>query len=76
VRSTLTEARPPTFGATIQPAEDGFWADGNPEAPPPRPSQASERVLGTGDRVPRQLFSGDAEFAPLYQDIADERLCA
>jgi methionine sulfoxide reductase catalytic subunit len=76
VRFTFTEARPPIFRETIQPAENGFRANVDPEVPHPRPSQASERVLGTGDRVPRQLFSGDAEFAPLYQDIADERLCA
>jgi sulfoxide reductase catalytic subunit YedY len=77
VRFTFTEARPQTFWETIQPAEYGFWANVNPEVPHPRWSQASERVLGTGERVPTRLFNGYAEFvAHLYQDLGDERLYA
>jgi hypothetical protein len=69
VRFTFTEARPPTFHGSIQPAENGFRANVDPEVPHPRPSQASERVLGTGDRVLAQLLDGDAELvAHPYQD--------
>ena len=77
VRFTFTETRPRTFWETIQPAEYGFWANVNPQAPHARWSQASERVLGTGERVPTQLFNGYAEFvAHLYQGLESERLFA
>jgi methionine sulfoxide reductase catalytic subunit len=77
VRFTFTEARPQTFWETIQPAEYGFWANVNPEVPHPRWSQASERVLGSGEQVPTQLFNGYAAFvAHLYQGLERERLYA
>jgi methionine sulfoxide reductase catalytic subunit len=77
VRFTFTEARPQTFWETIQPAEYGFWANVNPEVPHPRWSQASERVLGSGEQVPTQLFNGYAAFvAHLYQGLESERLYA
>jgi sulfoxide reductase catalytic subunit YedY len=61
----------------IQSAEYGFWANVNPEVAHPRWSQASERVLGTNERVPTLLFNGYAEFvAHLYEDLEDERLFA
>ena len=58
VRIRLTDARPPTFWSTLQPAEYGFWANVNPEVAHPRWSQATERLLGTGERVPTRLFNG------------------
>jgi methionine sulfoxide reductase catalytic subunit len=77
VRFNFTEIRPKTFWEIIQPTEYGFWANVNPEVPHPRWSQASERVLGTGERVPTQLFNGYAEFvAHLYDGLAGERLFA
>jgi methionine sulfoxide reductase catalytic subunit len=77
VRFTFTEARPHTFWETIQPAEYGFWANVNPAVPHPRWSQASERLLGTGERVPTQLFNGYPAFvAHLYQGLERERLYA
>jgi sulfoxide reductase catalytic subunit YedY len=77
VRFTFTESRPRTFWESIQPAEYGFWANVNPEVPHPRWSQASERLLGTGERVPTRLFNGYAEFvAHLYRDLEGERLYA
>jgi methionine sulfoxide reductase catalytic subunit len=77
VRFTFTEARPKTFWETIQAAEYGFWANVNPEVPHPRWSQASERVLGTDERVPTQLFNGYAEYvADLYRGLDGERLYA
>ncbi|WP_149535316.1 protein-methionine-sulfoxide reductase catalytic subunit MsrP [Siccirubricoccus phaeus] len=77
VRITLTAERPKSFWEAIQPQEYGFWANINPEVSHPRWSQASERVLGTGERVPTQLFNGYGEFvADLYAGLQQERLWA
>ncbi|MCO6415429.1 protein-methionine-sulfoxide reductase catalytic subunit MsrP [Siccirubricoccus sp. KC 17139] len=77
VRITLTAERPKSFWEAIQPQEYGFWANINPEVAHPRWSQASERVLGTGERVPTQLFNGYGEFvADLYTGLQRERLWA
>jgi len=75
VRFSFTDQRPKSFWEAVGPGEYGFWANVNPEVPHPRWSQASERVLGTGDRVETQLFNGYGEFvADLYTSIANERL--
>ena len=43
--------------------------------PHPRWSQASERVLGSGERVPTLLYNGYGEFvADLYKGLEGERL--
>ncbi len=77
VRFTFTDTRPKTFWEAIQPAEYGFWANVNPEVSHPRWSQATERVLGSGERVPTLLYNGYAEqVAHLYTDRQDERLFA
>ena len=55
--------------------EYGFWANVNPEVPHPRWSQATEELLGTGKRVPTQLYNGyAAEVAGLYTSLKGERL--
>ena len=75
VRFSFTDKRPLSFWEQIGPREYGFWANVNPEVPHPRWSQASERVLGTGDRVPTQLFNGYGEFvADLYTGMDGEKL--
>jgi len=75
VRVVLTDQRPKSFWEAIQPQEYGFWANVNPEVPHPRWSQASERVLGTGERVPTQIFNGYGEFVSgLYEGLKGERL--
>ena len=75
VRFTFTDQRPQTFWGEIAPREYGFWANVNPEVAHPRWSQASERVLGTGDRVDTQLFNGYGEFvADLYTGMENEKL--
>ena len=57
--------------------EYGFWANVNPQVPHPRWSQASEEVIGTGDRKPTLLFNGYGEFvAGLYKGLESERLWA
>ena len=74
-RISLVAERPKSFWEAIQPQEYGFWANINPEVAHPRWSQASERVLGTGERVPTQLFNGYGEFVSgLYSGLQRERL--
>jgi methionine sulfoxide reductase catalytic subunit len=77
VRVSFTDKQPVTFWQTVGSDEYGFWANVNPEVPHPRWSQATERVLGTDERVPTQLFNGYGEFvADLYKDLQKERLYA
>jgi sulfoxide reductase catalytic subunit YedY len=71
----FTKVQPTSFWEQIQPREYGFWANVNPKVPHPRWSQATERVLGTGKRVPTQLFNGYAEqVADLYKGMSGQRL--
>jgi sulfoxide reductase catalytic subunit YedY len=75
VKVSFTETRPETFWEAIQPSEYGFWANVNPQVPHPRWSQATERLLGTDDRVPTQLFNGyGAYVAGLYSNMKNEKL--
>ena len=75
VKITFTEERPVSFWEELGPKEYGFWANVNPEVAHPRWSQASERVLGTDDRIPTQLFNGyEEQVAHLYKDLQDEAL--
>ena len=57
-RFTFTDERPVSFWEELAPKEYGFWANVNPNVPHPRWSQATERLLGTGERVPTLLFNG------------------
>ncbi len=55
--------------------EYGFWANVNPDVPHRRWSQASERVLHTGERVPTLLYNGyGEEVAGLYSALKNEML--
>lgn len=75
VRFTFTDKRPVNFWESVQGAEYGFWANVNPEVPHPRWSQATERVLGSDERVPTRLFNGYGEFvADLYKGLEGEKL--
>lgn len=75
VRITLTDQRPATFWSTIAPDEYGFWANVNPAVPHPRWSQATERLLGSDERVPTQIYNGYGEWvASLYSGISGEQL--
>jgi sulfoxide reductase catalytic subunit YedY len=67
VRIELTEKQPATFWNTLAADEYDFWANVNPKVPHPRWSQATERLLDTGERRPTLLYNGYAEFvAHLY----------
>ncbi|MEX0923771.1 MAG: protein-methionine-sulfoxide reductase catalytic subunit MsrP [Rhodovibrionaceae bacterium] len=72
VRFEFTDQQPLSFWEEIAANEYGFWANVNPEVDHPRWSQASERVLGTDERVPTQLYNGYEEYvAELYKDMQD-----
>jgi sulfoxide reductase catalytic subunit YedY len=75
VRVSFVTERPIGFWEQLQPSEYGFWANVNPEVSHPRWSQAMERVLGTNESIPTQLFNGYGDFvANLYSGMDAEKL--
>lgn len=75
VRVSFVAERPVSFWEQLGPQEYGFWANVNPEVAHPRWSQASEEVLGTGERVPTLLYNGyGAQVADLYKGLESEKL--
>ena len=67
---TFMRERPVSFWEQLAPTEYGFWANVNPEVVHPRWSQATERVLHTGERVPTLLYNGYGEqVAGLYAEV-------
>ncbi len=75
VRISFTKERPVSFWEQIDGSEYGFWANVNPQVPHARWSQASERMLGTDERIPTQIYNGYGEWvAHLYKDIKGEAL--
>jgi sulfoxide reductase catalytic subunit YedY len=72
---SFVEKRPKGMWEAIQPAEYGFWANVNPKVPHPRWSQASEELIGLGERRPTLLFNGYGEYvAGIYKGLEGERL--
>jgi sulfoxide reductase catalytic subunit YedY len=77
VRFSFVEQRPKGMWEALQASEYGFWANVNPEVPHPRWSQASEEIIGTGERKPTLKFNGYGEYvADLYKGLESERLWA
>ena len=77
VRFTFTDTRPKGLWEALQASEYGFWANVNPEVPHPRWSQATEEIIGTGERRPTLLFNGYGDYvADLYKGLEKERLWA
>ncbi len=75
VKVTFTDQRPVGLWQAIAGNEYGFWANVNPKVPHPRWSQASEQVLGSGERIPTRLFNGYGEYvASLYAGLENEPL--
>jgi methionine sulfoxide reductase catalytic subunit len=71
----FTDKRPSTYWEALASNEYGFWANVNPQVPHPRWSQASERVLGSNERVPTQLYNGYGDYvASLYDGLKGEKL--
>ncbi|MGI9350815.1 MAG: protein-methionine-sulfoxide reductase catalytic subunit MsrP [Rhizobiaceae bacterium] len=72
---SFTKDRPVSFWEELGPKEYGFWANVNPEVDHPRWSQATERDLETGKRIPTQLYNGYGEqVASLYEGLEGESL--
>jgi len=71
VKIELLKTQPLTSWSNSAPQDYGFYANVNPDAPHPRWSQSSERVLGADFFTPRrktELFNGYAdEVASLYK---------
>ncbi|MDQ7063335.1 MAG: protein-methionine-sulfoxide reductase catalytic subunit MsrP [candidate division KSB1 bacterium] len=64
----FTRKQPRTFWNDLVPDEYDFWANVNPKVPHPRWSQATERDIGTGKRIPTRLYNGyEAFVAHLYR---------
>jgi len=77
VRFSFVEKQPVGLWERLQASEYGFWANVNPAVPHPRWSQATEEVIGTGERRPTLLFNGYGEYvADLYKGLEKERLWA
>ena len=75
VRFTFSDKKPKSFWEKVQGKEYGFWANVNPKVDHPRWSQATEKLLGTGKRVPTQLYNGYAEqVAGLYKGMEDQKI--
>ena len=75
VRFTFTAERPVSFWEEMNSREYGFWANVNPAVPHPRWSQATEKDLGTGKRIPTKIFNGYGEWvAALYEGNTDATL--
>src|SRR5215469_6299619 len=75
VRFEFTDKRPVSYWEQLQSSEYGFWANVNPEVPHPRWSQASERVLGTDQRVTTLIYNGYGDYvASLYDGLKGEKL--
>lgn len=67
-RIELTDTQPATFWNTLAPNEYDFPANVNPQVHHPRWSQASERLIDTGERRPTLLYNGYGDYvAPLYK---------
>ncbi|MEM6679720.1 MAG: protein-methionine-sulfoxide reductase catalytic subunit MsrP, partial [Pseudomonadota bacterium] len=72
VRVSFVEERPVSFWEELQYSEYGFWANVNPAVDHPRWSQATERVLGTNERIPTIRFNGYGEqVASLYDGLEE-----
>ncbi len=70
VKIELMAEMPVSSWMEAGPNEYGFYANVNPDVPHPRWSQATERVIGTGERRKTELFNGyQEEVAHLYEGM-------
>jgi sulfoxide reductase catalytic subunit YedY len=67
IKIELVNKQPSTFWETIAPEEYPFESNVNPKVDHPRWSQATERVLGSNDRLKTLLYNGYGSYvAQLY----------
>lgn len=70
VKFTFTDKPPVSFWEQLNEKEYGFWANVNPEIDHPRWSQATERMLGTDERIPTHIYNGyEEQVAGLYANM-------
>ena len=75
IKISFSDKQPVNFWQSIQSSEYGFWANVNPAVPHPRWSQASERLLGSDQMVPTQIYNGyGAYVAGLYTNLTGQKL--
>jgi sulfoxide reductase catalytic subunit YedY len=75
VSINFTDKQPVNSWQSTQPSEYGFWANVNPAVAHPRWSQATERLLGTDERVPTVIYNGyGAQVASLYAGMPTDKL--
>jgi sulfoxide reductase catalytic subunit YedY len=68
VKIELTATQPATLWESLAPDEYPFESNVNPAVPHPRWSQATERLIDSGDRVRTQVYNGYAkQVASLYK---------
>ena len=68
VRFEFTRTQPKNFWNVVVPDEYDFTANVNPRVPHPRWSQATERVVETGERIPTLPYNGYEKYvAHLYR---------
>lgn len=67
VKIELVDHQPKTFWNDLAPSEYSFLSNVDPEVPHPRWSQATERLIGSDERVDTRKFNGYGELvASLY----------
>ncbi|HXG47261.1 MAG TPA: protein-methionine-sulfoxide reductase catalytic subunit MsrP [Methylomirabilota bacterium] len=70
VKIEFVKDQPSTFWETLAPDEYPFESNVNPRVPHPRWSQATERIIDTGDRVRTQLYNGYGNLVARLYDKA------
>lgn len=68
VKIEFADHQPATFWNDLAPREYGFTSNIDPEVPHPRWSQATERVIPTGQRIQTLKYNGYGKFvAEIYR---------
>lgn len=62
VKIEFVNGRPSTFWNVSAPSEYSFTANVNPDVPHPRWSQATEKMIGTGQRYDTVLYNGYEDY--------------
>jgi sulfoxide reductase catalytic subunit YedY len=73
VKIEFVAEQPKTFWETLSADEYPFESNVDPAVPHPRWSQATERMIDTGDRVKTRLYNGYGNYvAKLYSKTTRE----
>ncbi|HLJ46075.1 MAG TPA: protein-methionine-sulfoxide reductase catalytic subunit MsrP [Bryobacteraceae bacterium] len=68
VKIEFVAKEPPSLWNKVAPKEYGFYSNVNPNRPHPRWSQASERVIPSGERRPTLMYNGYEKYvASMYK---------